>query len=157
MPFRFVSSGGNVADLAAVNLSASGTINPGIAVDFIRGSGGAVVGPSTNSSTTTMVFGVAKGPYVQGISGASTDVYLFDSTQIWEVDCANEATTAQVGLRHALSAARGYIHNTASDVTGATGVFLAIAMTGSTSGSGKLLGRFVSNVVPVGQNQTTFI
>lgn len=156
MAFRLVSGGGDVNQVAMVSLSASGVITPGHAVDFIRGTAGNVVGPSGTSSTTTMVFGVGH-DYLQGASDTYTRVTPFAAEQVWEVDCANAATTAQVGLRHILSASRGFIHNTASDVTGATGVFLALAMTGSTSGSGKLLGRFVSNVVPVGQNQTTFI
>lgn len=156
MAFRFVSSGGNVSDPAVINVAASGVVAPGQPVDFNRGTAGTVVAPSTSTSTTTMVFGVSLS-YAQGASDTRADIVPASNTQIWEVDCANEATTAQVGLRHALSASRGFVHNTASDVTGATGVFLALAMVGSTSGSGKLIGRIVSNIVPVGQNQTTFI
>ncbi len=153
MAFRLVSSGGTVGDPAMINIAASGTISPGTAVDFLRTSAG--VGPSTNASTSTMVFGVGL-DYVQGTSDTFTRVVPFTQDQLWEVDCANAATTAQVGIRHILSAARGYVHNTASDVTGPTGVFMALAMTGLTTGSGKLIGRFVSEVAARGLNQTTY-
>lgn len=159
MSFRLVSSGGSVADPVAVNLAASGVIHNGESVDFVRsGTGGAVVTPTTSSSTTTMVLGVSYGPYVQGASDTFVGVVLFNNSQVWEVDCANTASSAQVGLRHALSAAdRAVIHNTASDVSTATGIFTALAMVGSTSGSGKLLGYFnrLHQLVPV--NSTTFL
>lgn len=157
MAFRLVGSAGDVSDPAVVNLAASGVVNPGVAVDFVRGgTGGAVVAPSSNSSTTTMVFGLGL-DYVQGASDTFSRVIPFLPEQLWEVDCANSASTAQVGLRHAFSATRGFVHNTASDVTGATGVFMALGMTSATTGSGKLIGRFVSNVVPFGQNASTYV
>jgi len=158
MAFRLVSSGGAVIEPAFVNLAASGVISPNTAVDFLRsGTGGSVVGPSGTASTTTMVIGVGL-DYLQGASDVSTRVILFNRSQIWEADCANSATTAQVGLRHILSVSRGFIHNTATDVTGQTGVFLALAMTGLTTGSGKLLGIFQSysgDLIPV--TNTTFL
>lgn len=160
MSIRLVSSGGNVVDPAVVNLAASGTIRPANAVDFIPGggTGGAVVAPSTSSSTSTIILGVSTG-YAQGASDTNVGVILFAEGQLWEVDCANAATTAQVGLRHALSASdRGVIHNTATDVSTATGIFLALAMTSSTSGSGKLVGVFNhynGKLIPV--NSTTFL
>lgn len=158
MSFRLISSGGSVTDPAAFNLAASGTVRPSDAVDFVRsGTGGAIVTPTTSSSTTTMIFGVSQG-YAQGASDTFVPVVLFHNSQIWEVDCANAATTAQAGLRHALSGSdRSVIHNTASDVSTATGIFTAVAMVGSTSGSGKLLGYFnrVHQLIPV--NSTTFL
>lgn len=156
MAFRLVSSAGDVSDSAFVNLSASGVINPNTGVDFIRGVGGNVVGPSGSASTSTMVFGVSL-DYIQGASDTYVKVIPFLSEQMWEVDCANATVTAQVGLRHTLSASRGYIANTSSDVTGSTGVFLALAASSLTTGSGKLIGRFISTINAVGQNQTTFI
>lgn len=157
MAFRFVSSGGIVSDPAVVNVAASGLVRPGNLVDFVRsGTGGAVVAPTTSSSTTTMVFAVSM-DYAQGASDTFANIVPASPTQLWEADCANAATTAQVGLRHALSASdRAVVHNTASDVTGATGLFLALAMVGASTGSGKLIGRIVSNVVPTGLNSTTF-
>lgn len=157
MAFRLVSSGGSVNDPVVINVTASGVVRPNEPVDFLRTSG-VVVGPSSNSSTTTQVFGMCL-DYAQGASDTFVKVIPFNTDQIWEADCANAATTAQVGLRQVLSASRGYVHNIASDATDAladNAVFLALAMTGSTSGSGKLIGRFISNVVPVGQNSTTF-
>jgi hypothetical protein len=154
MSFRLVQGSGSANDVAGFSFAASGTIKNGEPVDFLR-TGGVVVGPSGSSSTTTMVFGIAN-DYVQGASDVQVKVVPFNDGQLWEADCANAASTAQVGIRHALSAARDSIHNTATDVSGATGVFLAVAMVGATTGSGKLLGKFISNIVPTGQNQTTF-
>ena len=153
MSFRIVGSSGGISDPVAINMPASGTINPGIAVDLLRTSSG--VGPSTNSSTGTMVFGVGL-DYAQGTSDTFVRVVPFTADQLWEVDCANATVTAQVGIRHALSATRGFIHNTSSDVASNSGVFLALSASSLTTGSGKLIGKFVSNIVPVGQNQTTF-
>ena len=158
MSFKLVRGAGINVDPAVVNVSASGVIRPNQCVDFVRGSGGSVVAPTTSTSTTTMAFGVAKA-YAQGVSDTFVDVILFAEGQLWEADCANAATTAQVGLRHALSASdRGVIHNSATDVSTATGIFLALAMVGSTSGSGKLIGIFNhynGKLVPV--TDTTFL
>lgn len=156
MSFRLVSSHGSVSDSAAVNMYASGVIRPNQAVDFLRTTG-LGVGPTASTSTTTMVFGVAL-DYAQGASDTQVRVIRFNRGQLWEVDCANAASTGQIGLRHALSASdRGVIHNSSTDVSGSTGIFLAVGMSGLTTGSGKLLGEFVSGIVPTGQNQTTFI
>ena len=162
MAFRLVSSGGNVVEPTVVNLAASGVIWPGSLVDFVRsGTGGAVVNSSSELSTSTMVFGVALG-YVQGASNTFVDVVPINDSQLWEVDCTNSASTAQVGLRHALSALAAnkarFVHNTATDVSTGVSQFLALAMTGLTTGSGKLIGRFVhytGQVVPV--NSTVFL
>lgn len=158
MSFRLVNAASSVQDPSFVNLAASGTIHNGEPVDFVRsGTGGAVVTPTTSSSTTTMVFGIAAG-YAQGASDTFVPVIIFNNSHIWEADCANAATTAQVGLRHALSAAdRGVIHNTASDVSSQTGIFTAVAMVGSTSGSGKLLGYFNRNHQLIPVNSTVFL
>lgn len=150
MSFRLVSSGGSVSDAAFVNLSASGVVRQGEPVDFTR-TAGAVCAPTTSSSTTTMILGMAQG-YGQGTSDLNIPVIMFAPHQVWEADCANAGTTAQTGLRHALSGSdRGCIHNTGTDVSTQTGIFTAIAMSGSTSGSGKLLGYFNRNhqLIPV--------
>ena len=159
MAFRPVLSAGLVVESPAViNLLASGLVRNGEPVDFVRsGTGGAIVTPTTSSSTTTMIFGLSRS-YAQGASDTYVDVILFARGQIWEADCANAATTAQTGLRHALSAAdRGVIHNTATDVSTATGIFTALSMVGSTSGSGKLLGFFNVNHQLIPVNSTTFL
>lgn len=162
MAFRLVSSGGGVVEPAFINIAASGTVWPGCLVDFVRGgTGGALVTQSSASSTGTMVFGVCV-DYAQGASDTFVKVIPIVDDQIWEVDCANAATTAQVGNRLALSAlaanAARYIHNTATDITTGVSQFHALAMVGSTSGSGKLLGRFVhysGQITPV--NSTVFL
>lgn len=158
MGFRFVRGAGIDVEVTAVDLAASGVVRPGHAVDFVRsGTGGAVVAPTTSSSTTTMVFGLAL-DYAQGASDTIVRVIPFIKGQLLEVDCANAATTAQTGLRHALSASdRGTIHNSATDVSTQTGIFTAIAMVGSTSGSGKLLGYFNANHQLVSVTDTTFL
>jgi len=156
MGVRLVSSGGNVSNPAFIHAYASGVINMNGLVDWDRsGTGGSLVSPSTSSSTTTMIFGVAQSGAI-GASDSLVRVIPFAEGQLWEVDCANAATTAQIGLRHGLSATRNYVHNTATDIgaaaakaTRVTGVFLALAMTGSTSGSGKLIGKFVYQHDPI--------
>lgn len=162
MAFRLVNSGGNVVEPAVVNLSASGVVWPGSLVDFVRGgTGGAVVNASSETSTGTMVLGVCL-DYAQGASDTFVRVVPINDAQIWEVDCTNAASTAQVGLRHALSALAAnkarFVHNTATDVSTGVSQFLALAMTGLTTGSGKLIGRFVhytGQVIPV--NSTVFL
>lgn len=158
MSVRFVRGGGINVDVAAISLAASGVIKVGQPVDFVRsGTGGAVVAPTTSSSTTTMVFGLAA-TYVQGASDTYVDVYPFVKGQLVEVDCANAATTAQLGLRHAWSASdRGTVHNTASDVSTQTGIFTALAMTGASTGSGKLIGYFNVNHQLIPVTDTTFL
>lgn len=156
MSFRLVNSGGATVDVAFVNLSASGTVKNGEPVDFLRnGTGGSVVGPSEVGSTQTMIFGVCL-DYAQGASNTNVKVIPFAPHQLWEVDCANAASTAQLGFRHALGT-RGFVHNLLSDSTGHTGVFLALAMVGAATGSGKLIGRFLNNSVPAPVNSTTFL
>lgn len=161
MAFRLVSSGGANVDMAVVNMPASGVVRPGEPVEFIRdsdftnGTGGAVVGPAGTAAHSTAIFGVSL-DYRQGASDTFARIIPFDESQLWEVDCANAATTLQLGIRHALSASRGYIHNTGADQGMAAAkadrmdaVFLALAMTGSTSGSGKLIGKFLTDQAPV--------
>lgn len=152
MPFRLVSSGGAVVEPAVINVTGSGTIHPGAPVDFARDAD-YTVAPSTNASTHTMVFGIATS-YIEGESDSFVTIIPFADGQVWEVDCANAATTAQVGVKHALSAARGgIIHNTTSDIVDCTGFFCALAMTGSTSGSGKLIG-VVTSAIQVIENHS---
>jgi hypothetical protein len=168
MAFRLVSSGGNVVEPTVVNLAASGVIWPGSMVDWVRsGTGGAVVAASSEASTQTMIFGVAVG-YVQGASDTQVGVIPFNDAQLWEVDCTNSASTAQTGIRHALSALAAnkarFIHNTATDIGASAtagdvhkATFLALAMTGLTTGSGKLIGRFLFGYHPVPVNTTIFL
>lgn len=167
MGFRLVSSGGANVDVAVVNMPVSGVVAPNQPVELIRtstftnGTGGAVVGPASTAAHSTALFGVSL-DYRQGASDTFARVIPFDNSQLWEVDCANSATTLQLGIRHALSASRGYIHNTGADQGMADtiaarmdAVFLALAMTGSTSGSGKLIGKFYVDQQPVNRDAQT--
>lgn len=155
MACRLVSSGGDVSDAAVIELYASGVITPNNPVVWLEaGTGQGIVGPAESTSTATAIFGVGLS-YAQGASDTLVRVIPFDSSQLWEVDCANAATTAQLGIRHALSASRGVIHNTATDQGGFVtvadrmlAVFFALKMTGSTSGSGKLIGKFLPRLFP---------
>ena len=168
MAFRLVSSGGNVVEPTFVNLPASGVIWPGSVVDWVRqGTGGAVIVASSEASTQTMIFGVATG-YVQGASNTEVGVIPFNDAQLWEADCTNSASTAQLGIRHTFTAVAAgkarFIHNTATDLGASAtagdvhkATFLALAMTGLTTGSGKLIGRFLYGYHPVPVNTTIFL
>lgn len=156
MSFKLVSSGGDVNNPTVINTTGSGTIRPGEPVDFVRGSD-YTVAPTTSSSTTTMVFGMGAS-YIEGESDSEVLVIPFDLSQLWEAQCANAAVTGQVGIRHALSASdRGVIHNTSTDVSTQTGIFTALAMVGSASGSGKLIGYFNRNHQLISVTDTTFL
>lgn len=162
MAFRLVRGGGINIDAAAISIRASGTVRPGAVVEFSR-TGGVGVFPASSTSTTTNIFGVCL-DYVQGASDMEAKVIPFAPGQLWEVDCANSASTAQIGLRHelsALAANRGFIlHNTATDLGAGnahTAFFKAIAMVGGTSGSGKLLGIIRTQESPVPTTDTTFV
>lgn len=163
MAIRFVRGHGGVQDPSAFSFPASGVIKINQAVErALNGTGGAVVAPAVSTTTSTAIFGVALS-YAQGASDTYVNVIPFNRDQLWEVDCANAASTAQLGIRHALSASdRGVIHNTATDIgsnaavaTRMTGIFEALAMTSLTTGSGKLIGRFLPDQGPnVGPSQT---
>lgn len=159
MSFRIVRGVGNNQDPAVILMAASGVIRPGGVVEFSR-TGGVGVTPATSSSTTTNIFGVGAGYQQLGVTtDAQVEVIPFASGQLWEADCANAATTAQVGIRHSLSASqREVLHNTATDVSTSAGIFRALAMVGSTSGSGKLIGTFFGvGEFPIPVNATTFL
>ena len=102
MGFRLVQSGGAVTDPTVINVTASGTIHNNEPVDWNRDAD-YLVSPTTSSSTTTMVFGMGK-DYAQGESDTFVKVVPFAQGQLWEADCANAATTGQIGVRQALSA-----------------------------------------------------
>ena len=163
MAFRLVSSGGlDIGSPAVVNMRASGVVRPGMVVEFSR-TGGVGVTPGTSSSTTTNIFGVCQ-DYAQGASDVLVRVVPFAPGQIWEADCANSATTAQVGLRHALTAVAAseglFVHNTGTDLGAGnahTAIFKALALTGATTGSGKLLGIFRTQEAPIPVNSTVYL
>ena len=153
MAFRFVRSAGSVHEPAVIDMAASGTVRPGMAVEFTRGSvtTQGFVGPASSSSTTTNIFGVCL-DYAQGASDVSVRVIPFVPGQIWEADTVGAASTLSVGKKHQLYGSNSVlINNNAYDTTGATGVFLVLAVTGATTGSGKLLGEFLRT--PAGVHQ----
>ena len=145
MGFRLVNSYGNTKDVAAINMAASGVVHPGEIVDFLNTSGQGV-SPAGMNSTVTTIFGVCQ-DYKQGASDVEVRVIPFADGQLWEADCVHAASTAMVGLRYGLSRTRSdmALYNHASDSVTATAVFRVVAMVGSTSGSGKLLGFFRIN------------
>ncbi len=158
MGFRLVSGGGNVIDPAMVNLRASGVIWPGSVVEFSR-TGGAGVNIASAASTGTMIFGVSQ-TYLQGASDVEAVVIPFVPGQLWEADCTDAILTAQIGLRHQLNAGAKEIRNTSTDMGAGnahSAVFRAVAMVGSTTGSGKLIGYFRNFDIGAGQNQSTYI
>jgi len=127
-----------------VNVPASGVVGPGLPVALIpgNGTGGALVEGGVGVDTGTALFGVSL-DYAQGASDTYARVIRFSPEQLWEVDCANAVSTAQIGVKQHLSASRGYVHNQATDLEAINRVFLPVAITGSTSGSGKLIGHFL--------------
>jgi len=154
MAVTLVRNAGNVIDPAFLDMPGSGVVNPNSVVDFLR-VGGQGVSPSSSSSTTTTIFGVCL-DYAQGVSDVTVKVIPFVPGQLWQIDCVNSATTAQIGLRHVLDDKLN-LRNTASDLGAGnafTAVFRAVAMTGLTTGSGKLIGYFRTQEAPVFQSTT---
>ena len=140
MAFRLISSGGANVDPTVVQMFASGVVYRNAPVEWTI-TGGSVLGPAGVDTTQTTLFGVAL-DYAQGASDTLVRVIPFNQAQLWEVDCANAIASAQVGIRQYLSASLGYVHNQGTDTSGINRVFLPLAMTGATSGSGKLIGIF---------------
>lgn len=153
MAFRFVRSAGSVHEPAVIDMAASGTVRPGMAVEFTRGSitTQGFVGPASSSSTTTNIFGVCL-DYAQGASDVHVRVIPFVPGQIWEADTVGAITTLSVGKKQQLYGSNSVlINNNAYDQTATTGVFLVLGITGATTGSGKLLGEFLRT--PAGVHQ----
>ena len=144
MGFRLVGSLGEVTEAAMISMRASGTIHPGEVVDLLRTSGQGV-SPAGQGSSTTTIFGVAM-DYIQGASDVEVRVIPFRPGQVWEADCVGAVSTAHVGLRYGLDRQRATnsLNNipVGTDNTTATAIFRVLAITGSTSGSGKVLGVF---------------
>lgn len=166
MAFRLVSSGGIVADPAVVNMPASGIIRAGgiVCRNLVEGLGDATLGQlvsapvaasATEGATTTNIVGVSL-DYVQGASDTYVKVIPFAPGQIWEVDCISAVTTSNLFLRHQLGSTSGLIRNvTRMSETTSVGIFLALAISGATTGSGKLLGTFLQRVPVMGKDGVT--
>lgn len=145
MAFRFVRGAGNSVEPATVSMYASGVVHPGGVVQIDTSYTN--VSPASSSSTTTNVFGVCL-DYAQGASDTQVRVIPFVQGQLWEADCANVIVTGNILVRHQL-ATDTVLRNVTGGATGlaaetgATGIFLAYAVTGLTTGSGKLIGTFL--------------
>lgn len=155
MAIRLVRNGGAVLDPAVLDMPASGVVKPNSLVEFSR-TGATGVFPATASSSITGILGVCL-DYAQGASDVTVKVIPFTGSQLWEVDCVNAASTAQIGLRHVMDDHLN-LRNTATDLGAGnpfTAVFRAVAMTGLTTGSGKLIGYFRTSEAPVFTSSTS--
>lgn len=153
MAFRFVKSAGAIHEPVVVSMAASGTVRPGMAVEFTRGSitTQGFVGPASSSSTTTNIFGVCL-DYAQGASDVEVRVIPFVPGQLWEADCVSAISTLSVGKKQQLYGSNSVLlNNNAYDSTNAAGVFLVYNITGATTGSGKVIGEFIRT--PAGVHQ----
>ena len=145
MAFRFVRSAGSIHEPAVVLMPASGVIHSGGVV--VSDAANYVVSPASSSSTTTNIIGVSL-DYAQGASDTFVRVIPFVQGQLWEADSANVISTANVLLRHQLATdlvVRNTVFGTTTSMgeTASTGIFLALAVTGLSTGSGKLIGTFL--------------
>lgn len=165
MAFRFVRSAGSVHEPAVVLMPASGVIFPGSVVcrNAVEGLGDATLGQvvsnpvgasATEGATTTNIVGVAL-DYVQGASDTYVRVIPFVQGQLWEADCVSAVTTSNILLRHGLADARNVRNITRVSETASSGVFLAYAITGATTGSGKLIGTFLQRTPVFGKDGVT--
>lgn len=153
MAFRFIKSAGSLHEPVVVDLFASGTVRPGMVVEFTRGSVTAqgFVAPASSSTTVTTIFGVCL-DYAQGASDVQVRVIPIVPGQVWEADCVNAASTLSIGKKQMLYGSNSVLlNNNAYDQTAAVGVFLVWNITGPTTGSGKVIGEFLR--APVGVHQ----
>lgn len=146
MAIRFVRSAGNITEPAVIEMAASGVIYPNSVV--VRDAATNVVATAAAAGmTTTSIFGVSL-DYVQGASDTFVRVIPFVPGQIWDVDTANAISTASILLRHTMVnslVVRNIVGALGGDGESATaGIFLAYAVTGLTTGSGRLLGTFLT-------------
>ena len=112
-----------------------------------------VSAPATTGATTTNIVGISM-DYVQGASDTFVRVIPFVPGQLWEADCANVISSASLMFRHQL-AGDSIVRNitgVSGEETFSTGVFFAYAMTGLTTGSGKLIGTFLQRVPVLGKD-----
>ncbi len=142
MAFRLVTGGGNVIDVAMINMRCSGTIWPGGVVDLLPTSGLGVQAAGAASNQTT-IFGVAL-DYREGASDAETRVIPFVPGQIWEAfDCARVAATAHINFKNILLDST-HLNLIGADTPGLNGIFEVLAVTSLSTASGRVLGRFTN-------------
>ena len=157
MAFRLVGSGGDNIEAAVINIRASGVVKAGSVVELSR-TAGAGVTPASSSSTVTNIFGVCL-DYAQGASDVEVKAIPFASGQLWEADCTDAIVTAQIGLRHVLND-HLFLRNTSTDLgagTANSAVFRVLAITGATTGSGKVIGIFRHTQAAYPTTDTTFV
>lgn len=122
------------------NFTLEGTVTSGtaIAVGDILAINGNVLERATSSSTIHTIVGVAN----ETISTTATLIKFipFVQGQLWEVDTANNTDSTELYESMALTDF-DTVNNSDTDVTGATGVFFALALVGVT-GDKKLIGEF---------------
>lgn len=148
MAFRLVGSAGDVQNAAVVNMAASGVIRPGSVVQFDVAQN--AVSAALSTSPTTAIIGVSL-DYVQGLSDTFVRVIPFVQGQVWEADCTHAVSTLHIFRRHRLGITDPMLLENAGTATNmnsgesiSTGVFFAYAITGATTGSGKILGTFLT-------------
>lgn len=158
MAFTFLRSAGSVHEPACILMPASGVIHPGGVV--VWDSAANMVSPATaTGATTTSIFGVSL-DYVQGASDTFVRVIPFVQGQLWQADCANAIATTNILIRHVLATdtvlrnTTGGTANGTSETT-SVGVFLGLAITGLTTGSGKLIGTFLQRPSFLGKDGVT--
>lgn len=156
MAFRFVRSAGSVHEPAVLNLPASGVIHKDGVVVWDSANNVVSANLAGTGTSITNIVGVS----LDGVQGAS-DTYVrvipIVPGQLWEADCVNVAATTNLLFRHQLGSdllVRN-ITGASSSETFHTGVFFAYAMTGSTTGSGKLIGTFLQRVGVLGKDGVT--
>ena len=143
MAFKFISSGGLVAEPAVLNLPGSGVIKPNSVVIFDT-STNAVSAASITLATGTSIIGVSL-DYIQGKNEPTSFVRVvpFVPGQVWEADVLNVINTAQLLQRFRLYDSVT-VENTSYDQSlSITGVFHCLAISGASSGSAKVLGTFL--------------
>lgn len=156
MAFRFVRSAGATHEPATILMYASGIVRRGgvVVLGDAAVLGGLVSRGTATGATTTNIFGICQ-DYAEGASDTMVRVIPFVQGQIWEADCNNTVATTNIGIRHVLyddvtvkNTTGGTANGTSETAT--TGVFLGLAITGLTTGSGKLLGTFLQRTATKG-------
>lgn len=123
-----------------VRISGSQAYSVGDICDWDRTSDATDVAPSTASSTTTSIAGVAVETHVS--TDTSMLLALFRPGQEWVVDSLNNSNSNHRYLR-AIWGTGHKINNTGSDVTGNTGIFTQTGEIGATTKK-QLIGTFNS-------------
>ena len=133
MAFKLV---GGFPDNFAIEMPV--TAGVAIATGDLVAINGNVVERATSSSTVHTIFGVAAETI--STSAALLKVIPVCQGQLWEADCTNNTAANQL-LESCALTDHANLSNTSSDVAGATGVFLPLALVGAV-GNKKVIGEF---------------